>query len=286
MGSVVVVLGNGLEHGLGELDVAVFIFTVRVSGSGGSRQCHGQLEHGVKPSAGWGVVPGRVVDGVDVLLKPGTLRVGQRPRRRIPATRVNVELRHGWLGRGKGLACKSRSQQRCRVESVGVEVRRRGARSIVGGRGAIDQILGEPVCVSPGGSEIELRVLMDDGRPRIAQRGGGKLFKEFFARSREIGGRFYNGWLSGGVQDSRGSLLRGGWDQTRARSVEECGDGDGEGGLIDQRTCWEEHEKGEGDEERRGEGPCGGGRRETRRRYESASRVAMVLKAGFGGRAG
>lgn len=172
MGSVVVVLGNGLEHGLGELDVAVFIFTVRISG--------------------------RVVDGVNVLLKPGTLRVGQRPRRRIPATRVNVELRHGWLGRGEGLACKPRSRQRCRVESVGVEVRRRGARSIVGGRGAIDRILGEPVCVSPGGSEVELRVLVDDGRPRIAQREGGKLFKEFFARSREIGGSFCNGWLSGG----------------------------------------------------------------------------------------
>lgn len=183
MGSVVVVLGDGLEHGLGELDVAVFIFTVRVSG--------------------------RVVDGVNVLLKPGTLRVGQRPRRRIPATRVNVELRHDWLGRGEGLACKPRSQQRCRVESVGVEVRRRGARSIVGGRGAIDQILGESDCVSPGGSEVELWVLVDDGRPRIAQRGGGKLFKEFFVRSREIGGSFCNGWLSGGVQDSRGGPFEG-----------------------------------------------------------------------------
>lgn len=41
LGSVVVILGDGLEHGFGKLDMAVFEFTVRVSG--------------------------RVVDGVDVL---------------------------------------------------------------------------------------------------------------------------------------------------------------------------------------------------------------------------
>lgn len=49
LGGVMVLFGNSLEHGFGELNMTVFIFTVGV--------------------------PGRVVDGVDKLFYAGALRV-------------------------------------------------------------------------------------------------------------------------------------------------------------------------------------------------------------------
>lgn len=65
-----VVFGNGLEHGLGELDVSVFIFAVRVSGG--------------------------VVDRVNVLLESGSLRVGERTGGEIPTAHVDIHA-HGLI---------------------------------------------------------------------------------------------------------------------------------------------------------------------------------------------
>lgn len=59
-----VILGNGLEHGLGELHMTVLVFAVRVSG--------------------------RVVNRVNKLLEPSTLRVGERPGGVVSARHVDI----------------------------------------------------------------------------------------------------------------------------------------------------------------------------------------------------
>jgi hypothetical protein len=91
----VVVFRNSLEHGLGELNMSVFVFAVRVSRSGirsaqlPSPKCASKRQQIDN-------VPCRVVNGVNVLLESGSLRVGERAGREIPAAHVDIHA-HGLM---------------------------------------------------------------------------------------------------------------------------------------------------------------------------------------------
>lgn len=97
-----VLLRDGLEHRLGQLHVSVLVLVVGISrGRAGVSAAEGKGRSRRARSEG-GFSPGRVVDGVNVLLQPRTLFVGERPRLRVAACRVDSHLaRHGCGGAGE-----------------------------------------------------------------------------------------------------------------------------------------------------------------------------------------
>lgn len=82
VGRIVVILRNGLQHGLGELDVSVLVLAVRVAGK--ALLVTDGIVLFVK------ALPGRVMDRVDEFLKSRSLIVAERPRDLVAAARVDI----------------------------------------------------------------------------------------------------------------------------------------------------------------------------------------------------
>lgn len=86
---IVVVGGNGLEHSLGQLDVAVLVFTIGIAIGTSGRVSSRTVESSLKVRKG---VPSRIVNRVDELLEARTLVIRQRPRAGVAATGVDAHL--------------------------------------------------------------------------------------------------------------------------------------------------------------------------------------------------
>lgn len=77
-----VILRDGLQHGLGELDMSILVLAVRVAGKALS------VTDGIVLFVK--ALPSRVMDRVDEFLKSRSLIITERPRDLVAAARVDI----------------------------------------------------------------------------------------------------------------------------------------------------------------------------------------------------
>ncbi|OAQ78085.1 hypothetical protein VFPFJ_10117 [Purpureocillium lilacinum] len=141
----IALLGDRLEHRLGQLHVPILILAVRIPARASAVRCLVHVLVGHHP-------PGRVVDRVDKLLQTRALRVGQRPGRLVSAAGVNIHGRRacGRLGAvsisglSTGVACSPRRDLSARCgagkgglrQAVTLLLSQRGLQSVARSRAA------------------------------------------------------------------------------------------------------------------------------------------------------